>query len=540
MVGATSKLGEMPKESLIGKSGPAFSLRCFLVLTVFALVLGLVTIPSRAQDDNPAPPPPDNGAAVQSDRDRLRRMRTPRRMTAPHFRRFTMRWEARAQWIQTSDYGYVWQPPVTDPDWAPYTEGNWVYTDDGWTWVSSEPWGWATYHYGRWVNLDGTGWCWVPGYTWAPAWVSWRYGDGYCGWAPLPPDSFVGVDYSDDGFAVGVGFHIGGDCDGFYGIGPGWYNFLPVGCLGYRNYHGYYRHRGDNFDLINRTTNVTNINVERNNGNVRVSAGGPMLAQVNAVSQTPVPRVSLIRSNQPDGGGRLSGNSLALYRPHVRPSANVQPSRVAESVAQTTINRGTDIMRPVAVNSRLAPSPATETQVQQARIAQNHAPASAKVLTDSGSVQPVLQTPLTSMKPVTAPAAETSTVRTTPGAIYNTERSPSVQAVPTVRTYPAAGEANGERNRVYNPPGAVYPSGTPNEQPHSPVTGGGGEESHTYVRPTTPSYSPPASAGTQRESTSGNSGGGSSSSGAGERSAPSSSGAGGYRGAGGGGYQQSH
>ena len=44
-------------------------------------------------------------------------------------------------------------------------------------------------------NLAGTGWVWVPGYTWAPAWVSWRYGDGYAGWAPLPPDSFAGIDY---------------------------------------------------------------------------------------------------------------------------------------------------------------------------------------------------------------------------------------------------------------------------------------------------------------------------------------------------------
>ena len=34
---------------------------------------------------------------------------------------------------------------------------------------------------------DGRGWVWVPGTVWAPAWVSWRYGGGYVGWAPLPP-----------------------------------------------------------------------------------------------------------------------------------------------------------------------------------------------------------------------------------------------------------------------------------------------------------------------------------------------------------------
>lgn len=31
------------------------------------------------------------------------------------------------------------------------------------------------------------GWVWVPGVEWAPAWVSWRVGGGYIGWAPLPP-----------------------------------------------------------------------------------------------------------------------------------------------------------------------------------------------------------------------------------------------------------------------------------------------------------------------------------------------------------------
>ena len=102
-------------------------------------------------------------------------------------------------WMQTDNYGYVFQPNITDPDWAPYTQGHWVNTDAGWTWVSNEPWGWATYHYGRWANIEGTGWVWVPGYRWAPAWVSWRYGGGYAGWAPLPPETLVDADYGDRG-----------------------------------------------------------------------------------------------------------------------------------------------------------------------------------------------------------------------------------------------------------------------------------------------------------------------------------------------------
>jgi hypothetical protein len=44
------------------------------------------------------------------------------------------------------------------------------------------------FHYGRWINNEFTGgrWAWVPGYDWAPSWVSWREGTGGMGWAPLP------------------------------------------------------------------------------------------------------------------------------------------------------------------------------------------------------------------------------------------------------------------------------------------------------------------------------------------------------------------
>ncbi|HEX4138977.1 MAG TPA: DUF6600 domain-containing protein, partial [Candidatus Methylacidiphilales bacterium] len=47
-------------------------------------------------------------------------------------------------WIHTDQYGDVFQPNVNDPNWSPYTDGNWVYTNDDWTWNTNEPWGWAT------------------------------------------------------------------------------------------------------------------------------------------------------------------------------------------------------------------------------------------------------------------------------------------------------------------------------------------------------------------------------------------------------------
>ncbi|GEM_PF-1253129 len=92
------------------------------------------------------------------------------------------------QWVHRASYGWVWVPDDVPVDWRPYTHGHWVYTDDyGWLWVSNWRWGWAPFHYGRWTYDDDYGWVWIPGTVWAPAWVTWRYGDGWVGWAPMPP-----------------------------------------------------------------------------------------------------------------------------------------------------------------------------------------------------------------------------------------------------------------------------------------------------------------------------------------------------------------
>jgi hypothetical protein len=92
------------------------------------------------------------------------------------------------RWIDHPLYGIVWVPNSGRPDWHPYSDGRWVWTADyGWYWHSYEPYGWATYHYGGWVLTSDYGWVWVPDDEWGPAWVEWRYGDGYAGWAPRPP-----------------------------------------------------------------------------------------------------------------------------------------------------------------------------------------------------------------------------------------------------------------------------------------------------------------------------------------------------------------
>ena len=75
-------------------------------------------------------------------------------------------------------YGTVWVPSaaVVGEGFVPYaSSGHWVYGDD-YTWVSDYDWGWAPFHYGRWVNIDGRGWGWIPGRRYAPAWGTWRVG----------------------------------------------------------------------------------------------------------------------------------------------------------------------------------------------------------------------------------------------------------------------------------------------------------------------------------------------------------------------------
>ncbi|MDO9260651.1 MAG: hypothetical protein Q7U08_01740, partial [Flavobacteriaceae bacterium] len=99
-------------------------------------------------------------------------------------------------WVDYHDYGYVWIPDV-EPGFTPYgTNGYWVYTYDGWTWVSNYSWGWAPFHYGRWLFDPIYGPMWVPDDEWGPGWVTWRSSNGYYGWAPIGPGISISIAYS--------------------------------------------------------------------------------------------------------------------------------------------------------------------------------------------------------------------------------------------------------------------------------------------------------------------------------------------------------
>ena len=119
------------------------------------------------------------------------------------------------RWLLAEDNQWFWQPTVglSTAAWRPYWDnGHWVYTDHGWYWASDYPWGWAAFHYGRWQLHPHHGWMWHPDRVWGPAWVVWRSGGEYCGWAPLPPGAVydtAAARFLWNGRHVEVGFDFG-------------------------------------------------------------------------------------------------------------------------------------------------------------------------------------------------------------------------------------------------------------------------------------------------------------------------------------------
>jgi hypothetical protein len=232
-------------------------------------------------------------------------------------------------WMETGDYGYVFQPrqAAQSRDWRPYTNGHWVYTDAGWTWISDEKFGWATYHYGRWIRLRTVGWVWVPGEQWAPAWVSWRRGGDYVGWAPLPPEAQ---------FDRQTGIHNW--VDNYYDIGPEQYAFVPANEFGRKLSPREIVPAERNVTIINQTTNVTNIVY---NNSVIVDRG-PSYDDLRSRSRQPIERYRLERTNDfnnevPVFRGEVVALPTADFRPAERAA---RPNRVVRAIAQPVVERG--------------------------------------------------------------------------------------------------------------------------------------------------------------------------------------------------------
>lgn len=231
-------------------------------------------------------------------------------------------------WVEDARYGYIWLPYV-DQNFHPYgTNGHWVMTEYGNTWVSNYSWGWAPFHYGRWLWDDYYGWAWVPGYEWAPAWVSWRNGGGYYGWAPLGPNVSISVN-------IGIpSFH---------------WVFVPHGRFTHRHVYRYYAPRRNVVNIYNHTTVINNTVIYNNHRYI----SGPNKHHIERYSRSRVPVYRVSSSRRP-GRTNINKNVVNVYKPQVRTASgnsrySAKPGKITSRqnarVNRTQNNRGNSAVR---------------------------------------------------------------------------------------------------------------------------------------------------------------------------------------------------
>ena len=283
-------------------------------------------IAAAAETPMPQSPPPRSEPVPEEELESSRDLSTDE---SASYDAFYAKLDPYGDWRETADYGYVFQPRAAagSRKWRPYTNGRWVYTDAGWTWVSEEPFGWATYHYGRWTRLRHIGWVWVPGDEWAPAWVSWRKSDDYVGWAPLPPEA---------NFDRRTGIHHW--ADSYYDLGPEEYSFVPTNEFGSQRIEQTVVPQERNITIVSQTINVTNITYN----NAMIVNQGPNYEDLSHRSRQPIARLRLERGGKfEDGDSRaiVRGEVISMAAPFIAPAQRRgRPARVKETIGDMVVD----------------------------------------------------------------------------------------------------------------------------------------------------------------------------------------------------------
>ena len=139
-------------------------------------------------------------------------------------------------WVEIG-HRRAWRPTAV-VDWRPYVHGYWRHTPVGLTWVSRDPWGYVTHHYGSWDLVPGYGWVWYPGAAYAPARVHWYWGPTYVGWCPT---GYYRNHYAGYRRGHGLSFGLYGWAGGSWDPFRHW-SFTLVANFGGRHQHRHVHH----------------------------------------------------------------------------------------------------------------------------------------------------------------------------------------------------------------------------------------------------------------------------------------------------------
>ncbi|MFZ1072728.1 MAG: DUF6600 domain-containing protein [Verrucomicrobiia bacterium] len=258
-------------------------------------------------------------------------------------------------WVDVEGYGRCWRPTtvVYNSGWQPYCDhGHWVYSDCGWYWASDYSWG-VTFHYGRWFNNPRLGWCWWPDTVWAPSWVTWRYSDDYCGWAPLPPFAVyrpgVGFVYHGSGVSIGFDFGLAVNC----------FTFVPTRYFCDPHPRRYRVGAGDETRIFNRATVINNFNFDSHSRTIVNSGIG--VQHITDVTRTPIHPVPVrelrVSTGQPWRGGPAGQQ---YHGPSIMPANPPHPVSVYD-------NRNNFPPRGEMPAQNRVPQPANNQALQQNR-----------------------------------------------------------------------------------------------------------------------------------------------------------------------------
>jgi hypothetical protein len=267
-------------------------------------------------------------------------MPAAREALRPEYRLFYDALQDYGDWVLIEPVGFVFHPRVDFASFRPYQDGFWAPSDPyGWVWISAEPFGWATYHYGYWFYDRFQGWVWTPGMDWGPAWVTWEVAGNYAGWAALPP----------------AGRSVG-DVPG------GAYVFAPLNKLGATDLHDQMvRADGLGAPVVQSARPVENV-IEKDG--VRFNAG-PSFAMVERARGAPLQRVKVEEAPGSPAPRKDTTPAPASPAGATQPATQVQATRAAATAAAREargwMEQGGLAPARVQVVHAPAPKPADET-----------------------------------------------------------------------------------------------------------------------------------------------------------------------------------